>query len=365
MRCLDYTIGPSRLLTPVLSSTKMDVNGPAIAVCDIRSDSDSGSSLRTKALLFGYYGSRNLGDELMLYCLRGWLEAQGVEISVLAEDPAEVERVHQLPAIPRVPLLGEWAIYESWVRGAGWNLLSRLREFDMLIHGGGECIRDDCGPGQFWYSVECLVAALLMGKQVCLLNVGLGRLRVDHARRVLSWILRRSAKTVVRDQRSVEVCHALGAANVHYAPDIVSLLPGLLGFYPSLAASGEGCRYVLVCLRDRANFYGRYAMTDERLSTLAGGLDALVEGRGLRVKFLPFQDCPSGVNDNRVHDEVFRRMQHREAAEVLEWSDDFYALGKTFAGAQAVIAMRLHAAILAKAFLKPCAIMPYDQKLLE
>lgn len=362
---LDYTIGASCLFIEVLSSCQMSVCEPAVTTNEKRIRTGSECRVRTKALMFGYYGARNLGDELMLYCLRRWLEAQGVEVSVLAENPVEVERLHKLPAIRRVPLLGEWDIYDSWVRGSGWKLVSRLRDFDMLILGGGDCIRDDCGHRQFLYSVENLVTALLMGKKICLLNVGLGRLRNGYARRVLAGILRRSAKTVVRDQRSVEVCRTVGISDVHYAPDVVSLLPGQLGFSASHSHNGEQPPYLLVCLRDGSNSYGRYAMTEGRLAALAGGLDALIEHRGLRVKFLPFQDCPGSVNDNRMHDAVFRRMQHRAAAEVLEWSDDFHALGEAFAGAQGVMAMRLHAAILARAFLRPYAIMPYDQKLLE
>jgi polysaccharide pyruvyl transferase CsaB len=343
----------------------MDVTGPAVATCETGTEIASRSGIRIKALIFGYYGARNLGDELMLYCLRKWLEAQGVEVSVLAENAAEVERLHKLPAIRRVPMLGEWAAYDSWVRGSGWRMASRLRDFDLVIHGGGECIRDDCGVGQFLYSVECLVAALLMGKRVCLLNVGMGRVRSVYGRWTLAWILRRSAKTVVRDRRSVEVCEMLGISDVDYAPDIVSLLPGQLGLDSWRTGNVEKRRYLLVCLRDQSNFYGRYAMTDRRLSALATGLDAVVETQGLRVKFLPFQDCPGSVNDNRVHDEVFRRMRCRDATEIMEWSDDFRALGKIFASAEAIVAMRLHAAILAKAFQRPCAIMPYDQKLME
>jgi len=43
-----------------------------------------------RALLMGYYGVGNLGDEMMLFCLKPWLEQQGFELTVLSERPAEV-----------------------------------------------------------------------------------------------------------------------------------------------------------------------------------------------------------------------------------------------------------------------------------
>jgi polysaccharide pyruvyl transferase CsaB len=320
---------------------------------------------RIKALMLGFYGVRNLGDELMLHCLRQWLEPQGVELTILAENPAEIQRLHRLPALANVPLLGEWNIYDSWVRGSGWKLAAYLRKFDMIIGGGGDCIRDDRSNRQFLYSVEKFVIASLMGKQICLLNVGLGRLRRGYAKRVLAWILRRSMKTIVRDQRSVEVCRALGATNVHYAPDVVSLLPRQLNIDTARPAGNGEPPYLLVCLRDASNDYGRYAMPESRLANFATALDGIMTRHNLRVRFLPFQDCPGSTNDNHMHEEVFRRMQRRDSAQILDWSDDFRALGEAFAGARGVIAMRLHAAILAGAFQRPCVIMPYDQKLLE
>jgi polysaccharide pyruvyl transferase CsaB len=325
----------------------------------------SSAAPHIKALMVGYYGERNLGDELMLHCLRQWLEPQGVDLTILAENPAEIQRLHRLPALCNVPLLGEWSIYDSWLRGSGWKLAAHLRNFDMVIAGGGDCIRDDRGNRPFLYSVEKFVIASLMGKQICLLNVGLGRLRRGYANRVLGWILRRSVKTIVRDQRSVEVCRALGVTNVHYAPDVVSLLPRQLGIDTARPAGALRQSYLLVCLRDASNDYGRYAMTENRLANFATTLDAVIARHNLRIRFLPFQDCPGSTNDNRIHEEVFHRMQRRDDAQILDWNDDFRALGEVFAGARGVIAMRLHAAILAGAFQRPCVIMPYDQKLLE
>jgi polysaccharide pyruvyl transferase CsaB len=324
-------------------------------------------SVRIKALMLGYYGACNLGDELMLYCLRRWLEAQGVTLSVLSENPDDVQRRHNLPAILNVPLLGKWGWYHAWFRGAAWKLLGQFRSFDLLVGGGGDCIRDDCGHAQFWFSVEKYILALLLRKRICMLNVGLGRLRYGYARRVLSWILKRSSMTVVRDRRSVEVCRSLGITHVHYAPDIVATLPKQLGLDNSQPP--QICRdsrpYALVCLRDGADAYGRYVLSGTRLEELARALDHLVSRYDLDVKFMPFQSYPGGIDDNRVHHDVTSRMSHRDRAHVFDWNDDLSTISRHFTNARCVVAMRLHAAILATAFRRPCTLMPYDQKLVE
>jgi polysaccharide pyruvyl transferase WcaK-like protein len=75
------------------------------------------------ALLMGYYGARNLGDELMLVCLRRWLERQGIAITVVCEYPDEIKQQYQLPAVHNWPLLGQWAWRAVWLRGGAVRLV--------------------------------------------------------------------------------------------------------------------------------------------------------------------------------------------------------------------------------------------------
>ena len=48
------------------------------------------ASTHRKGLLMGYYGMGNLGDEMMLVCLKSWLEKQGFAVTVLSEHPDAV-----------------------------------------------------------------------------------------------------------------------------------------------------------------------------------------------------------------------------------------------------------------------------------
>ena len=44
-----------------------------------------------KILLLGYYGARNLGDDMMLYCLAKWLQRQEMDITVISECPRDTQ----------------------------------------------------------------------------------------------------------------------------------------------------------------------------------------------------------------------------------------------------------------------------------
>ncbi len=114
----------------------------------------------------GYYGVGNLGDEMMLVCLKQWLERQGFDLTVLSEQPAAVVKEHGLPAVENAPLLGEWAWRKSWFNGGARRVMRALASADVFVVGGGDLIRDDLGWRTFFFTMEKIVAAILMGKKV-------------------------------------------------------------------------------------------------------------------------------------------------------------------------------------------------------
>ena len=319
------------------------------------------------ALLMGYYGARNLGDELMLVCLRRWLERQGIAITVVCEYPDEIKQQYQLPAVHNWPLLGQWAWRAVWLRGGAVRLVRAVAGCDALIIGGGDLIRDDRGWRQFLFTLEKILLARLLRKPVYLVNVGIGRPHSRYGRSILGWSLRHCRQIIVRDRRSLEICENLGAGGVtRLAPDIVLSLPELLPEIASSRQTDHRAPYVLVCLRGDPNVFQQYDLNEPKIQTLAAGLDHVVEQYGLDVVFIPFQGLgSSGLDDNRLHQRVVNAMRHASRTEIRPWTDDLGEICRWFQGAQGVLAMRLHAAVLAMCFERPCILMPYDHKLRE
>ena len=56
-----------------------------------------------RALLLGYYGSHNLGDDMMMACLLDGMQSQGARVTVISEDPAETRARFGIPALQNTP----------------------------------------------------------------------------------------------------------------------------------------------------------------------------------------------------------------------------------------------------------------------
>jgi polysaccharide pyruvyl transferase CsaB len=327
----------------------------------------SNISAPVKALLMGYYGVGNLGDEMMLFCLKRWLERQGFDLTVLSERPAEVSKAHGLPAIENSPLLGEWAWFNSWFRGGALRVLRAIAQRDALIVGGGDLIRDDLGWRTFFYTMEKFIVAILLRKKVYVVNMGIGQLSTWYGRALLKWVLGRCDRIIVRDARSENVCRQMGvSAQTALVPDIALSLPDLLRSRGAVSAETPGRPYVVVCLRHNPNVFPSYEMTEGRIRTLARSLDDLIERRGVDVVFIPLHaNSASGRGDALLHERVAAAMLHSARIHLHAWTADLDEVCSWIRAAQFVVAMRLHAAVLALSCGRPSVLMPYDRKVRE
>jgi polysaccharide pyruvyl transferase CsaB len=320
-----------------------------------------------KAVLMGYYGAGNLGDEMMLVCLRQWLEAQGVAVTVLSEHPRRVEEDHGLRAVRNWPLLGEWSWRAACLKGGALTVLRAIARHDALIVGGGDLVRDDFGWRGFFFPMEKVAAALLLRKKVYFVNVGIGRPRTRYGRRLLRWALPRAEQIIVRDLRSIAVCQECGAENrTTFASDIVVSLKAFLKrdtWETAATAAAVSRPYLIVSLREAADAFGQFTLDDDRIRTIATALDEIVAGGDCDVIFVPFQT--GEIHDSRIHERVIANMRHRARAMNRPWTTDIGGMCRLFADASGVVAMRLHAAVLAVCFDRPCLVLPYDHKLRE
>ena len=317
-----------------------------------------------KALLLGYYGARNLGDDMMLHCILQWLTMQGMSVTVVSEDPPETEKRFSVPVVRNVALLGQWGWRDSWFRGHALRLIGMIRNHDVLVVGGGDLIRDDKGWRTFWYTIEKVIVALMFGKKVYLLNIGIVGPATVMGKLLLRFVLKRCSKIIVRDESSFRTCIQLGNRDsCMLQPDIVLSLPSFLGGGSSAPVKTD-IPYILVCLRMEPNDFGTYPYGEEEIAALASALDEVSANTGSKVIFIPFQ-YDRNNDDNLIHHRIVQKMRRRESAVIEEWTSDLLRLSELFRGASCVVAMRLHAAVLAVAFRRPVVVMPYDRKVTE
>jgi polysaccharide pyruvyl transferase WcaK-like protein len=311
---------------------------------------------RPRVVLFGYFGARNLGDELILRVVASRLA--GARLQVIGYGPHAVAAEHGLAGAHVLDI------------DATGDL---VREADLLVIGPGGLLHDrelaagaslgtafeDPGAAGIAGAIARNAAlAVAAGTPVALLAVGAGPVTSEAGRAVARFLTERSAVASVRDTDSAEVLRAAGAARgVAVAADPTLLVPR-----PSqgparawLAEHGVDGDYITVAMR---RWDGAPADLD---TVLAAVLDELVATTGVRVVFVPFQRSSLGRRDEAANRSVAKHMRRHDAVMHAEIDESDATLG-VIAGARAGIAMRLHASILANSFGVPTLGLAYDPK---
>jgi polysaccharide pyruvyl transferase WcaK-like protein len=308
-----------------------------------------------RVVVLGYYGMRNLGDELILDVVTKRL---GGRAQVLGYGPGTVVADHGL---------------------AGAHVLDRdatediIRDADLLVIGSGGLLHDreladgaalgdsfdDPGvAGIAGVLARNAALAATHGTPFVLLAVGAGPITSDPGRAVARFLVDRAASSSVRDQGSLDALRASGVTrDVLLAADPTLLIdppdpePGRAW----LAEHGVTSPYVTVAMR---RWKGAPEDPSERVAAV---LDRLVEQFGVRVVFVPFQRHPKDRLDRAANRAVADRMRLAGAAVHFDDPSREVALG-VIAQAQIGIAMRLHASVLANSFGVPTLGLSYDPK---
>jgi polysaccharide pyruvyl transferase WcaK-like protein len=171
----------------------------------------------------GYYGFKNAGDDAILMALVTTIRAlaPGSEITVFSNCPAETRQLYGVRAVNR------WNPY-----GVIWALLRS----DLLLSGGGGLLQDVTGVRSICYYLVVVLLALTLGKPVVYYAQGVGPVRT----RVGRWLTRIVSNHVdlitVRDQASRDDLLAMGVCR----PPLVVTADPVLALNPAQLSNGGG-----------------------------------------------------------------------------------------------------------------------------
>lgn len=318
--------------------------------------------MSTRILIAGNYGQSNLGDEAILAGALAGLRAidPTLRLSVVTADPEGTARAHGVETVAiRDPGATRDAVTAS----------------DLVVVGGGGLLNDywavdigrvlfDPGWGLTCHTLPALTAAAL-GKPYGFLAVGAGPLEDPHAREYVAALLSGAAFASVRDETSRRLLIDCGAdpAHIDLAADPACLLEArhsptvdaILEEH-SLAAGGN---WLAIALRPWPFSTNR----DGLLATLAQGLDRALVAADALALFVPMQ--PSGGEgdaDLPFARAVRERMRERERTSVLETETSPGEVSALLGASRAVVAMRLHALLLAANAGVPGLPIAYDPK---
>jgi polysaccharide pyruvyl transferase CsaB len=281
------------------------------------------------AVLCGYYGMGNGGDEALLATLLQMLPQDVVPI-VLSNTPEVTAARYQVEAVDR------------WNLGA---VLGALRRSDSFIWGGGSLVQDVSSRVSPLYYLGLMQLAQWMGLKTIAWAQGIGPLQRQFNRRLTRHLLKRCAVVTVRDRGSADLLTGWGIAHT-LAPD------------PVWAMETEAIvRPVQSALTVAVNLRQHRSLTPSRLAVLTAALVEFQAKSRSRMLLVPFQMSL----DWDLAQDLQRQLPHSEVVQL----EDPEELRQLFDRVDVAIVMRLHGLIMAAAAGCRCFALSYDPKVTQ
>lgn len=347
-----------------------------------------------RIVISGAYGYGNVGDEAIL---RGMLLAlreaiPDADFVVLSANPHLTRTQHGVQAVRRVLFAPSFRrMLASGVSRSGrakvQGVIRHIHEADIFIVGGGGLLYDLINtakamwlekfylfgwPISHWATEIRLARAL--GKPVILYSVGIGPVTTRLGKLLLERIARQVALITVRDQASRVILSRFGvpADRIQVTADPAILISPasseeVAGILSQAGVSSNKHPRIGLALRS----WYPYAMINKATATkcqaiwernMAEAADGLVESLDAELVFVPMQGYVEPFDDATCSDRVIAQMKHREQACRLPRGLDPNTVIGALGAMDLVVAMRLHALILAAAMSTPVVGIIYDPK---
>ncbi len=285
-----------------------------------------------RAVLCGYYGMGNGGDEALLATLLQMLP-KDIQPLVLSASPKATENLHQV---------------EASDRNSVFALINELRRSDLFIWGGGSLLQDATSARNPIYYGGIMGLAQGMGLQTIAWAQGVGPLK----RKLSKWIAKRAfggcTSVSVRDRNSAQLLADWQIESV-VAPDPVWALAAT----PIKMERDLSTPRVAVVLRSHP------ALTSCRLATITEALQKLQLKTNADILLIPFQPSQDKAIAQAICDALNEKMPNRSQIIIQK---DPRRLKGIFSSVDLTIAMRLHGLIMAAAEGSHCSAISYDPK---
>ena len=312
--------------------------------------------MNPKIVIMGWYGNRNLGDEIILECMLTQIRdlLPKARFVVISDDPEETRRRHGVESIPR-----------SGGRIQRLRRLLTLTSADLFILGGGGILKP-FGPEEL--SVLTWLGPLELAQEVGVPTmtyaVGISGGFSPRAEEAMRRVLGRTDAVLVRDKESSEFLDRLGVPGVRVTAD------------PSLTLSEsrpQDSRTQVVPRLTRVSVFINqwYVTRNETLDrqrwvafekALAECLDHLAETLSAFVKFIPMQVTEGEDDDRLVAREVYELMECKASAELIEKHVSSAEAVGLVSQSDLVFGMRLHSLVLAAVTGVPAIAIDYHSK---
>ena len=300
-------------------------------------------SKKWDAVISGYYGYKNSGDETLLFAILKSLreEKEDARILVLSGNPKETEKMYGVHALNRYSIL---------------KIRKEIGRAKLLIFGGGSLLQDVTSSKSLWYYLTVIRQALCKKTPVMIYANGIGPVNKEKNRKKVRDILNRADKITLRDEASLAQIEKMGVASdkVEITADPALTLSACNKMRVDEIFEYEGTKrekkLLGVSVRAWKNTKPSY------LEELAKGITEICEKYDCAPVFIPLQ-YPDDVNiskklQNLIKTESYLVKNQYSAEEMIG----------IFSACHLCLGMRLHALIYAAQSGVPAIGLSYDPK---
>lgn len=281
-----------------------------------------------RAVICGYYGKGNAGDEALLVSLLQMLPKNITPI-VLSGNPRETSKRYGV---------------ESCDRRSAFPILRALKASELFIWGGGSLMQDATSFASPFYYGGLMALAQQRGLKTIAWAQGIGPLKRPITRWMTEQVLKECIAVSVRDNASAALVADWNISPI-VAPDPVW----------ALEAKPVKGLWDLPAPRVAVNLRSHSQLTPQRLANLTQALVTFQKATNTCILLVPFQ----ASQDLAIARSIASQLQGEHQIITL---DDPRELKGLFRGVEMTIGMRLHSLIMAAAEECRCFALSYDPK---
>jgi polysaccharide pyruvyl transferase CsaB len=281
-----------------------------------------------RAVISGYYGKGNGGDEALLMSLLQMLPPE-IEPIVLSANPQKTQEQYGVKTCPNRSAL---------------PILETLRTSDIFIWGGGSLMQDVTSFASPIYYAGLMALAQQKGLKTIAWGQGIGPLKTPFIRWLTRQVLLGCTAVTVRDYKSAELL-SKWHINPLIAPDPVWALEA-----QSVPGLGN-----LPAPRVAFNLRSHPLLTPQRLKVLTKALIDFQKATNTCILLVPFQ----ASQDLEIARSIATQLPGTYQIIQLENPRELKGL---FKGVEMTIGMRLHSLIMAASEQCRCFALSYDPK---
>ncbi len=293
-----------------------------------------------RIFIFGYYGFKNLGDEAILSSIVKMIKEQSskVEISALSYNVKYTESTHKIKGVSRNSI---------------FDILSAIRNSDLVISGGGTLLQDTTSSRSLIYYLTLISIVKLFKKPVLFFCNGFGPIKKSFNKFLARKVTNKVDRIVLRDPRSKEVMEKMGIVTPSdVTVDAAFYLKGVSSKRVKEILEKESIPMdnPIIGISVRP-----WSVGDAFVNTMAKFADYIAD-KGLTVVFTPMQP----IKDDEISKEIMSRMKKKSYKLKNQYTPE-EILG-IIGDLDILVAMRLHALIFAGIKEVPMIGLEYDPK---